>query len=175
MTFAWRQCSPLHVSCQMKHVRFLASAVVLGSTIASQAAADLPPPDGYTEQCTVATQQQADETCVVCDTYASDTNKCQNRPELSGYTKRCSTRGASVWAEVWCKPGASGQPDADTDGAPAATTDAATPADAAVTPAPTKEDSGGCTVSEAGGWKGASAALVFALGLLLLGKRRRAS
>ena len=166
--------------------RWASLAVVLGSClIASRAAADIPPPDGYTEQCTVAIQQQAGEVCVACSTYVTDTNKCASRPELAGYTKRCQTYGASVWGEVWCKSDPDAAPpvssDAAADGAPPVSSDAAADgappvtSDAGSTPAPVPPtDNSGCAVTGSKGWKSVSVAGLLAIALLLSIKRRRA-
>jgi hypothetical protein len=62
-----------------------------------QAKADLPPPDGYVETCTVTQQQGMGEECVTCQaTYAQACN-------VAGYVQRCRSWGASVWTEVWCR------------------------------------------------------------------------
>lgn len=71
------------------------------------ARADLPPPDGYVEQCTVEKQQAPGKTCIACQNdYRSLTtdagDPCQQKYEPQGYTKICKSWGASVWTEVWC-------------------------------------------------------------------------
>lgn len=81
----------------------LSLAVAL-SLLASAAAADVPPPPGYVEQCTPARQQLPGTECVGCASYFGSVNKC---PELlggAGFTKACQSSGASVWTEVWCRP-----------------------------------------------------------------------
>ena len=67
--------------------------------------ADLPPPPGYEEKCTIAKQQQIGEKCISCgDAYHSDVDACKIKYEPQGYVKKCQTSGASVWTEIWCKP-----------------------------------------------------------------------
>jgi MYXO-CTERM domain-containing protein len=69
--------------------------------------ADVPPPDGYVEQCTVQKKQGAGQTCVTCQndyrSFATDAgDPCQEKYTPLGYTKICKAYGASVWSEVWC-------------------------------------------------------------------------
>jgi hypothetical protein len=79
----------------MKRYLWLASLAILTGT--AEAKADLPPPDGYVETCTVPQQQGVGEECVLCQaTYAQACN-------VTGYTERCKGWGASVWTEVWCR------------------------------------------------------------------------
>ncbi len=68
----------------------------------SMAYADVAPPPDYTEQCTVAKQQQDGMTCKSCSAGVSD-NKCKSEWEPKGYKKACKTWGATVWKEIWCK------------------------------------------------------------------------
>ena len=68
----------------------------------SVARADLPPPDGYVEQCTVNKQQTPGKTCVACKNDFSGSGACQQKYGPQGYTKGCQSWGGSVWTEVWC-------------------------------------------------------------------------
>ena len=73
--------------------------------------ADVAPPDGYVEQCTVAKQQGNGNTCIECPndyrSFATDAgDPCKLQYEGQGYTKACNSYGASVWTEVWCRGGA---------------------------------------------------------------------
>lgn len=82
-------------------------AVMLTVGYLSVARADVPPPDGYVEQCTVEKKQVPGKPCVACQNdYRSFTtdagDPCQQQYELQGYTKICKSYGASVWTEVWC-------------------------------------------------------------------------
>jgi uncharacterized protein (TIGR03382 family) len=80
-----------------------AACLAFGAT----ALADVPPPDGYEESCTVERQQRPSETCEACrDSYHGDVDACERRYTAAGYTFRCRTPGASVWTELWCRDGA---------------------------------------------------------------------
>lgn len=83
----------------------LTAAALLFSThvLTTEASADIPPRPGYVEQCTVKKQQQKGETCTVCSTHHGDRDKCLKTLGKEGYSRRCKTRGASTWSEVWCK------------------------------------------------------------------------
>jgi hypothetical protein len=73
------------------------------------AIADIAPPPGYVEQCTVEKQQAVGKSCVACpndyrSTFAdAGPSACQVQYEPLGYTKACNSYGASVWTEVWCR------------------------------------------------------------------------
>lgn len=72
-----------------------------------RALADVAPPPGYVEQCTVEKQQAPGKQCVACPndyrSFATDAgNPCQLKYGTQGYTKMCNTYGASAWTEVWC-------------------------------------------------------------------------
>jgi MYXO-CTERM domain-containing protein len=80
------------------------------------AAADVAPPNGYVEQCTVEKKQASGLTCVACKndyrSFATDAgDPCQQKYAAQGYTKICKSYGASVWTEVWC----TGEVDAGTE------------------------------------------------------------
>ena len=78
-------------------------AAFVGGT--GPASADVAPAPDYVEQCTVAVVQEAGEQCVSCgDSYHGDREACARRFEPEGYARRCRTRGASTWDEVWCRP-----------------------------------------------------------------------
>jgi len=72
------------------------------------ASADVAPPAGYVEQCTVDKQQAVGKSCVACPndyrSFLADAgpSACQVQYEPQGYTKACKSYGASVWTEVWC-------------------------------------------------------------------------
>lgn len=133
--------------------------LALALALPSLARADLPPPPGYVESCTVEKQQGPGDECLVCgDAYHGDVDACERKHAATGHTRRCRTSGASVWQEVWCKGGAK------TDPAPTETKDVAAP------PAsPTPARSGSCSVVDGsgGGW------LLIVLGLAFARPRRR--
>lgn len=88
-------------------MRKLASSLAfaaLALLVASSATADVPPPPGYVESCTVDKQQTKNTTCASCSTYHGDRDKCAKTLGAQGFSRSCKTRGASVWTEVWCKP-----------------------------------------------------------------------
>lgn len=68
------------------------------------ARADIPPPPGYTEQCTVAKQCKKSEEGDACRAWHGDREVCQKRHASDGFVYKCKTRGASVWTEVYCRP-----------------------------------------------------------------------
>jgi hypothetical protein len=71
------------------------------------AQADVPPPKGYVEQCTVEKAQKKGEFCTACGgAYHGDRDFCERRfaADKLPWEHRCKTRGASVWTEVWCTP-----------------------------------------------------------------------
>ncbi|MCA9513514.1 MAG: hypothetical protein KC635_01075 [Myxococcales bacterium] len=82
----------------------LLSLLLVGAA-ASTALADVPPPPGYVEQCTVKKQQGEGEHCYSCSAWHGDYDACVKRFKDTDYTRRCKTRGASTWSEVWCHKG----------------------------------------------------------------------
>lgn len=70
---------------------------------AGVAHADVPPPDGYVEQCTLERQKKAGEDCQTSRPWHGDHDKGKLEWGTKGYTLRCRTNGASVWTEIWCK------------------------------------------------------------------------
>jgi hypothetical protein len=90
----------------------LAAALSLSAAlplVAATAAADLPPPIGYIEECTPERQQVAGLECVGCASYFGSPTKCPDLLVPLDFTKACQSRGASTWTEVWCRP-ATGAP-----------------------------------------------------------------
>lgn len=74
--------------------------------------ADIPPPPGYVESCTVEKVQTADTECTGCAGYFGGREPCEAL-EAEGYAAVCQTRGASTWTEVMCRPKAGGELPAD--------------------------------------------------------------
>ncbi len=88
----------------------LVAGVLLGGLVsAATAHADLAPPPGYVESCTVDKQCTKEEDGDVCATYFKEPNKCKDKHASDGFVYRCKTRGGSNWSEVWCRPKAPGQ------------------------------------------------------------------
>ena len=145
------------------------SGLVLAIAVPSLARADVPPPPGYVESCTVEKQQGAGETCLSCgDAYHGDRDACDRQHAGNGYSRRCRTSGASVWTEVWCKAGAGGPKPAPVG--PVETKTEPTPAGKSEGTAGATPASGGsrCAVDAGGGcgW------LLAALGLVFVRRKR---
>lgn len=70
----------------------------------STATADVPPPPGYVETCTVEKQCKKDEEGDACSAWHGDRDKCEKKHAQDGFVRKCKTRGASVWTEVYCRP-----------------------------------------------------------------------
>jgi MYXO-CTERM domain-containing protein len=136
-----------------------AAAVALGFTLSAPAHADVVDPN-YEETCTLSKQQKDGESCVECSASVSDSKACETAHSSDGYAQRCKTRGASAWVELWCKSTPQGQGGATT-AQPTNNTE-------------NKQDDGGCSVAhgERSGTAGLGA-LGLALGIALVGRRRR--
>ena len=88
--------------------------------------ADVPPPDGFQESCTRASQEKANEYCTLYagsykDLWGCTTDKINTPPDPSkcgdssqmavccngwlaaGWTYRCKTYGASAFQAMWCR------------------------------------------------------------------------
>jgi len=79
-------------------------AATLGS--AALASADLAPPPGFVETCTLEKQQSAGSECFSCAAYYGNHEHCPDSLAQYGFTQSCRSRGASVWSEVWCRKAA---------------------------------------------------------------------
>ncbi len=105
----------------MRGPRFLLASLSLMALICSlPVSADITPPPGHLEQCTIERQQGDIETCVESPTLAMgdphvllDTrgNPAGSREAYfkklaaEGYVFRCRTGASgSFWTEIWCKP-----------------------------------------------------------------------
>jgi hypothetical protein len=80
--------------------------------IAAFALADIPPPADYVETCTVELACPSAQG-VACSASFDDRDACLRDWGDKGYSKACSTRGASVWTEVWCSTAAPPGPASD--------------------------------------------------------------
>lgn len=117
----------------MRHVIALAALALALSTITSDARADLAPPPGYVEQCTLEKlQKDSTLTCESCSTYFREADKCERQFAGTAFTKQCRAGGASTWTELWCKPTGKGDTNAPTPPKPG-------PAPTPEQPAPTPE------------------------------------
>lgn len=100
----------------------VATVVALGAAISVPAAADIAPPPGYEETCTLEQVQVAGNSCVECRGSFQDREACATEWSPQGYEKACQTRGASVWTEIWCTaadPAAEGSAEGSAEGTPA--------------------------------------------------------
>jgi MYXO-CTERM domain-containing protein len=144
----------------------IALAVVLS---AAPALADIPPPSGYVEECTLARQQKPGTECVGCGSYHGTVEKCSNLLASSGFTKACQTYGASAWSEVWCRP----------TGGPALPPEVAkevyvpTAAELAASTPPGHSGCGACAAARSSGAASVGAAALVGLAALLWLRRRR--
>lgn len=79
--------------------------VLLVASLASvpAALADVPPPEGYVETCTVEKACAKGEEATACRTFFKEPQKCKNELAKDGWARKCKTRGASAWTEVWCR------------------------------------------------------------------------
>jgi hypothetical protein len=68
----------------------------------SRALADVAPPPGYVETCTVAEREQPGTTCEACPAEDTNTAACPTKFSGTMYTYVCQTWGGSHWTEVWC-------------------------------------------------------------------------
>lgn len=73
--------------------------------ITAFALADIPPPPGYEETCTVELACPSAQG-VTCGASFDDRDACERDWGEKGYRKACQTRGASTWTEIWCSTAA---------------------------------------------------------------------
>ena len=78
----------------------IALACALGPRLAR---ADIAPPPGYVEQCTLAKQSKPQDECHACSAFYGNAAHCSESLKSYGFTQRCRTGGASVWSEIWCR------------------------------------------------------------------------
>lgn len=110
----------------------VAAVLVLVLAVSLPASADVPPPPGYVETCTVERQQKPGEECRECRAWHGERDACEKTLGKDGFERRCSTAGASVWTELWCR-------NADAPAAPPK------PAEPPAPPAPPAPDGGATT------------------------------
>lgn len=112
-------------------------AALAVTTSSAPASADIAPPPGYVEKCTVENHQKDGTTCTSCAADFKRRDRCESELGPKGYTRACRTRGASVWSEVWCLEAKPERAPATPEPAPAP---APTP-EPAPSPAPAPEQS----------------------------------
>jgi hypothetical protein len=156
-------------------------AIALGTSllVASIARADVAPPPGYDEPCSLEKVQKDGQDCKLCKTYHGHPADYCSKEAGEGYSQSCRTSGASVWSEVWCKPagGASPSPSPTPSVTPAPT---ATPAPSPSPDASTARPSagGGCALAPtaaAGGGRSWLYSLALAAAITAASRRRSRS
>jgi len=93
----------------MRHLPALAAAAAL-ALVPVAALADIAPPPGYVEDCTVDKKEQAGTTCESCagsyEDYDGDDSAeggaCEQHYAGTDFAYVCQSSGASFWTEVWC-------------------------------------------------------------------------
>jgi hypothetical protein len=80
-------------------------AVAWISSFAPTARADVPPPPGYVETCTLPKQSHKGDDCLECRAYYGNREHCSASLASYRFARRCQTAGASTWSEVWCRGG----------------------------------------------------------------------
>jgi hypothetical protein len=90
--------------------RLLVFALAFSVSIvfACPAWADVPPPDGYVERCTIADQQTATSECLDCYATRGMADRCEPLLVPYCFTKVCHTWSGS--SEVWCRTAGPGLP-----------------------------------------------------------------
>ncbi len=86
--------------------------------VVALALADIPPPPGYTETCTVELACPSAQGVVCSGSFFGDRTVCEREWATKGYSKACQTRGASTWDEVWCSNAAPPGPLSDAPAEP---------------------------------------------------------
>ncbi|HVU04545.1 MAG TPA: hypothetical protein VHE30_22460, partial [Polyangiaceae bacterium] len=79
------------------------TAAAFLTTLASHALADLAPPGGYVESCTLEKQAAAGLECLSCRAFYGNHDHCSKSLASYGFSQKCRARGASSWSEVWCR------------------------------------------------------------------------
>lgn len=93
----------------MKSARIITIGIFCAITQVNLAFADIAPPPGYVEQCTVAKQQKAGQECRACGSSFMGRKECA-KLGAQGFKEQCRSQGASVWTEVWCRPAGAKSP-----------------------------------------------------------------
>ena len=91
-----------HLNANPLYSSAILTTILVQTTLILSTYADVPPPEGYKESCTVSIQSENGDECISCDA-DFETNDCQLSYGAQGYSKKCQSLGASTWTEVWCK------------------------------------------------------------------------
>jgi hypothetical protein len=83
----------------------ISAALFVAAALSTPAArADVPPPSGYVEECTVERQCPGGRSC---GTYHGESNpECAKAAQEAGMEERCHSWGATVGGSVFCPKGA---------------------------------------------------------------------
>lgn len=87
----------------MRRRVLVAAALLLAMAGPGPVVADLPPPRGYVERCTLEAMALPGQECRLCGASFASRAECDQLGR-QGYQNRCRSYGASVWREVWCRP-----------------------------------------------------------------------
>jgi len=180
-----RYDAPMNLSLRLQRAcAFVTSALsvlcaisLLAMSFAGAAHADVPPPEGYVEQCTVERQQSAESHCESCGANFGEPERCVSQYASTPFTKRCQTSGASVWTEVWCRPRAAGDPPVAAAATPTPGATRARQRSTAPQAATSEDDDESCSVAAPGAPRGERTApwALLAVVLVVIGARRRAA
>ena len=85
--------------------QLLALGLALASSMAvmGSARADVPPPDGYVEKCTVAKQETPATECLACGSGHFANGRCSKLLTPYCFGNVCQSYGATAFTEVWCR------------------------------------------------------------------------
>ena len=87
----------------MRSLLPLGPALFAALTLSTLARADIAPPPGFVESCTLAKQSRPGRECLDCSAYHGNSEHCSESLEAYGFAQSCRSNGASVWSEVWCR------------------------------------------------------------------------
>jgi len=151
----------------------LALLIASPLAFARAAQADVPPPPGYVETCTVAQQQTGGARCEECRASFQDASACATRFASTQMQQRCKTSGASVWTEVWCETRVATDPTVPAP-APAPTPAPAPEASPATSVSAEQADASSCAVASPGASRASGLALFGLVAALCVALRWRA-
>ena len=136
----------------MRHFA-VAVAIVAMPLLTSVVRADIPPPKGYVEDCTLEIQCRAGR---ICGTIHGEANAdCEKSAIDAGMERRCTSYGATVGSVVYCPQGA--------------------PLPAPAKVAPGSKGRTGCTITQRSSGAAVFMVAAFALCAVLVRRQRRRS
>lgn len=88
----------------MRRTAARAAAVFVATSLAQAVTrADIPPPPGYVERCTVELQRKSGEECFAFRAGYNSPRGWSDPLASHGFGLRCRSAGGSFWQEVWCR------------------------------------------------------------------------